>query len=124
MINKNYVTVKIKDLKKVHVAYIRYIGPFKGEVEIWSNLFQKLINWAGARDLVKCPGTQYFTVFRDNLKITEFYKFKTDACISVDKNTQGSGEINISVISAGKYAGAEFEQAWDLIYSEWLPQRG
>jgi len=131
MIDKNDVTVEIKELKEINVAYIRHIGPFKGEVETWSKLFQKLMKWAGARDLIKCPGTQFFTVFRDDLKITEFSKFKTDACISVDNNTEGSGEIGISIIPAGKYAvakfeidGSEFEQAWDLIYSEWLPQSG
>jgi AraC family transcriptional regulator len=131
MLDKRNITVEVKELKEVTVAYIRHIGPFKGEVEIWTNLFQKLMAWAGARNLLKCPGTQYFTLFRDDLTITEFSKFKTDVCISVEANTKPNGEVGVSVIPAGKYAvahfeidGSEFEQAWDSVYSEWLPQSG
>ncbi len=131
MISKKDVVVEVKELKEVNVTYIRHIGPFKGEAATWSKLFQKLMAWAGARGLIKCPGTQFFTIFRDDLKITEFSKFRADACISVESNTTGSGEIGISIIPAGKYAVAEFEiddsefeQAWDLVYSEWLPKSG
>ncbi len=131
MIKKKDVVVEVNELNEVNVAYIRHIGPFKGETETWGKLFKKLMAWAGARGLIKCPGTQFFTIFRDDLNITEFSKFRADACISVEPNTAGSGEISISIIPAGKYAVAEFEidasefeQAWDLVYGEWLPQSG
>jgi len=131
MLNKSDVTVEVKSLSEVTVAYIRHIGPFKGEVEKWTTLFQRLMKWAGSNNLIKCPGTMYFTVFRDDLKITEFSKFKADACISVEPTTVGSGDIGISTIPAGKYAVAqfeidasEFEQAWDSVYSHWLPESG
>ena len=131
MLNKNDVTVEVKHLSEVSVAYIRHIGPFKGETDAWGKLFQKLMKWAGSIDLIKCPGTEFFTIFRDDLKITEFSKFKADVCISVDPKTEGSGDIGISIIPAGKYAvaqfeidGSEFEQAWDAVYSFWLPESG
>ena len=89
------------------------------------------MKWGGARGLVKCPGTQFFTVFRDDLNLTDFSKFKADICISVDLGTKSEGEVGVSIIPAGKYAvasfeieGDEFEQAWDLVYSEWLPSSG
>lgn len=89
------------------------------------------MTWAGARDLIKCPGTQFYTIFRDDLKITEFSKFKADVCLSVEPNTKADGEIGISVIPGGKYAiakfeidGSEYEQAWDIVYSNWLPESG
>jgi len=131
MISRSDVTVEVKELKKADVAYIRHIGPFKGETEKWAELFRKLMTWAGARGLLKCPGTQYFTLFRDDLNITEFSKFKADVCISVEPNTKPDGEIGVSVIPAGLYAVAEiemdaseFEQAWDMVYSDWLPKSG
>lgn len=129
--NKNEITVEVKNLSEISVAYIRHIGPFKGQVKTWAKLFQRLMKWADSKNIIKCPGTMFFTIFRDDLKITEFSKFKADACISVESGTVGSGDIGISVIPAGKYAvaqfeidGSEFEQAWDSVYSNWLPESG
>ncbi len=131
MINQANINVEVKTLAATTIAYIRHIGPFKGETEIWAGLFQKLSQWAGARGLLKCPGTEYFTVFRDDLNITEFAKFKSDVSISVAADTKADGEVGISVIPAGKYAVAqleinvdEYEQAWELVYSHWLPNSG
>jgi len=131
MLNRSNMTVEVKKLKKVTVAYIRNIGPFKGEVELWAKLFQKLTTWASACGLLKCPGTQFYTILRDDLKITDFSKFKTDVSISVEANTKADGDIGISEIPAGQYAVAEieidateYEQAWDLVYSDWLPISG
>lgn len=131
MINKRDVEVEVKELNEINVAYIRHIGPFVGETEVWIGLFQKLITWAGARNLIKCPETQFYTVFRDDLKITDFSKFIADVCISVGPNIKSDGEIGISVIPSGKYAvsqleidGSEYEEAWDMVYSEWLPKSG
>jgi len=43
IMDKNNVTVEVKDLSEIPVAYIRHIGPFKGEVDTWAKLFQKLM---------------------------------------------------------------------------------
>jgi AraC family transcriptional regulator len=81
--------------------------------------------------LLKCPGTQFFTVFRDDLNLTDFSKFKADVCVSVEPFTKGDGEVGVSSIPGGKYAIAgfeidanEYEQAWELMFREWLPQSG
>jgi len=131
MLNRNDVKVEIKNIKEITVAYIRHIGPFKGEQQKWIQLFNKLVNWGAARGLIKCPDTQYFTVFRDEIEITDFSKFKADVCISVNAGTKADGDIGVSNIAGGKYAVAQFEidineyeQAWQLIYSEWLPNSG
>jgi AraC family transcriptional regulator len=131
MIKRSDVKVEVKDLAETSVAYIRHIGEFKGETKVWAGLFEKLKTWAAARGLIKCPETQFFTVFRDDLKITEFSKFIADVCISVAPNTKSDGEIGVSAIPSGKYAvaqfeidGSEFEEAWETVYSGWLPKSG
>ncbi len=70
-------------------------------------------------------------MFRDEWGITDFSKFKADVCISVASGTKADGDIGVSNIAGGKYAVAyfeididEYEQAWQLIYSEWLPNSG
>lgn len=131
MLKRSDVTIEVKNINEINVAYIRHIGPFIGQTKKWGQLFQKLINWGGARGLINCSDTQYFTLFRDELEITDFSKFKADICISVKADTKVDGDIGISKISGGKYAVAQFEinadeyeQAWQLIYSEWLPHSG
>ncbi|MDH5325467.1 MAG: AraC family transcriptional regulator [Gammaproteobacteria bacterium] len=131
MLNRSAISIEVKKLPQVSVAYIRHIGEFKGETEKWAALFHRLMKWGGARGLLKCPGTEFFTVFRDDLNLTDYAKFKADVCISVDSNTKPDGEVGVSIIPAGAYAvasfeidGDEFEQAWDLVYSEWLPSSG
>lgn len=131
MKNRSSVAIEVKELKEINIAYVRHVGAFKGEGEVWAGLFQKLMTWAGARGLIKCPETQFFTVFRDELKITEFSKFTSDICISIEPDTKSDGEIGISVIPAGKYAvaqfeidGSEYEEAWEMVYNDWLPKSG
>ena len=131
MIKKSDVIIQVKELEPVPIAYIRNIGPSNGQQETWARIFNKLIQWGGARNLIKCPGTDYFTVFRDSHEITDFSNFKSDLSMSVPAGTKGNGEVGISTIPGGKYAVAQFEidaseyqLAWDLVYSEWLPNSG
>lgn len=131
MLTRKNVTIEVRDFPEVQLAYLRHIGPFQGQQKKWAQLFEKLMTWGMARDLVSCPGTRFFTVFRDSLKITDFNKFKSDVCISVPPGSKSDGDIGTLVLPGGKYASAHFEidaeeyqQAWDIIYSDWLPGSG
>ena len=131
MLKRNNVTIEVSDLPEIQLAYLRHIGPFKGQQKTWAQLFEKLMTWGAARNLVSCPGTRFFTVFRDDLKISEFDTFKSDVCISVPPGSKSDGDIGTCLLPAGKYAMASFEinadeyqQAWDIIYSDWLPGSG
>lgn len=131
MRNINKATVTVKQLEPCTVAYIRHIGPFIGEVKTWRRLFDKLTHWVASRGLLKCPGSEFYTVFRDQIEITDFAKFKADVCVSVDAGTQSEGEVGVTTLAGGKYAVAlfeidadQYEQAWGLIYSRWLPDSG
>ncbi|EPJ46271.1 MAG: hypothetical protein OFPI_34160 [Osedax symbiont Rs2] len=131
MKNINQATVTVKQLEPCTVAYIRHIGPFIGESQTWRRLFDKLTHWVASRGLLKCPGSQFYTVFRDQIEITDFAKFKADVCVSVDAGTKAEGEVGVTTLAGGKYAVAlfeidaqQYEQAWGLIYSHWLPGSG
>jgi len=131
MMDQSKLNVEVKALPETTVAYIRHIGPFVGQQATWASLFQQLNQWAASRNLLKCPGTDYFTVFRDDVSITEFSKFKCDLSISVPAGTKAEGVVGVSTISVGQYAVAQFEidaneyqHAWELVYSHWLPNSG
>jgi len=132
MKNKEVRTnVEVKDMPELHVAYIRHIGPYQGDQELFGRLFNKLMAWAGPRGLLRFPETKVMTIYHDNPDITEESRLRTDACITVPQDTQVEGEIGKANIAAGKYAVAHFEitpdqyqDAWNAVYGGWLPESG
>jgi AraC family transcriptional regulator len=123
--------VEVKDMPELHISYIRHIGPYKGDQELFARLFNKLMAWAGPRGLLRFPETKAMTIYHDNPDITDESRLRTDACITVPEDTQVEGEIGKAKIPAGKYAVAHFEitpdqyqDAWNAVYGGWLPESG
>lgn len=132
MKDKKQFQVEVKNLPEFHAAYVRHIGPYKGDGELFENLFNKLMKWAGPRGLIRFPETKALTVYHDNPEITDDDKLRTSACISVPEDTSVDGEIGKMVIAGGKYAVArfelagseEYEGAWNAFMGGWLPGSG
>jgi AraC family transcriptional regulator len=123
--------VEVKDMPEMHIAYVRHIGPYAGNQELFGSLFNKLCTWAGPRGLLRFPETKMLTVYRDNPEITDENRLRVDACITVPADTQVDGEVGKAVIPAGRYAVAHFEitpdqygNAWNALYGGWLPDSG
>lgn len=124
--------VEVKAIPDFHVAYIRHIGPYKGNSGLFDTLFGKLMTWAGPRGLLRFPETQTLAVYHDDPNITDEDKLRTSVCITVDADTPVDGEVGKMVIPAGNYAMARFELtdtsqyegAWDAVFSAWLPDSG
>ncbi|MFC2004796.1 GyrI-like domain-containing protein [Chloroflexota bacterium] len=123
--------VEVRDLPEMHVAYIRHIGPYKGDIELFGRLFNQLMTWAGPRGLLRFPETKILAVYYDDPELTDESKHRVDACITIPIDTEVNGEIGKTIIPAGKYAIAHFEispdqyqEAWDAVYSGWLPDSG
>jgi AraC family transcriptional regulator len=130
--NKELIaSVEVKDIADIHVAYIRHIGPYAGDQQLFGNLFNRLCTWAGPRGLLRFPETKFVTIYYDNPEITDENKLRTDVCITVPADTQVDGEVGKATIPAGKYAIAHFEinperygDAWNAVYGGWLPESG
>lgn len=124
-------SVEIKEFEKMIVAYVRYIGPYKGNAKLFENLFQKLFSWAGPRNLLDQPDMKAIVVYHDNIAITDEDKLRTSVCIPVPETTQVDGEIGKMEIQGGKYVVARFEvnalqfmEAWTWVFSSWFPSSG
>ena len=130
--NKELKTnVEVKDVPEMHVAYIRHIGPYAGDEQLFGNLFNRLYSWAGPRGLLRFPDTKPITIYHDNPDITDETKLRTDVCITVPADAKVDGEIGKATIPAGKCAIAHFEinldqygDAWNAVYGGWLPESG
>ncbi len=125
------VNVEVKDIPEMHVAYVRHIGPYKGDQELFDRLFGKLMNWAGPRGLLRFPETKVLSVYYDNPEITDESRLRVDAGITVPADTEVEGEVGKTTIPAGKYAVAHFEitpdqyqDAWNAVYGGWMPSSG
>jgi AraC family transcriptional regulator len=124
--DKSKYKVEVKEMPPLTVAYVRHIGPFQGV----AMAFQKLMQWAGPRGLIRFPQTQMLAIYHDSPHITETDKLRSDACITVPLDTKVEGEIGKTDIPGGLFAVAhaeitqdEFGQAWDALM-DWLAGSG
>ena len=92
MKGKNQIKVEVKEMPKLHVAYVRHIGPYKGDSELFERLFGNLMKWAGPRGLLRFPETKVLAVYHDDPKITDEDKLRTSACITIPGDTPVEGE--------------------------------
>jgi len=127
--NDRNITVEVKDMPEFTVAYIRHIGPYKGNSALFEELFGRLMAWAGPRGLMETPDLKCLAVYHDNPDITEDSKLRLSVCISVPVDTEVEGEIGKMAIPGGKYAMShfellpnEYEDAWNAVYGQWLPE--
>jgi AraC family transcriptional regulator len=124
-------SVEVKELPEYSAAYIRHVGPYMGNSELFGRLFGQLMAWAGPRGLMG-PDTRIFSLYEDNPGITDEEKLRMSVCISVPADTKVEGEIGKRAIAGGKYAVGHFEllspdqyaDAWTSIYSGWFPESG
>ena len=123
--------VEIQDLSSMHVAYVRHVGPYAGDAQLFERLWQKLCNWAGPRGLIQPPTTKMLSIYHDDPNVTDEDKLRVSVCLTVPDDTAVDGEINAMDIPGGKYAVAKFElnpdqygDAWTSVYGAWLPRSG
>jgi AraC family transcriptional regulator len=128
--NDLIASIEVRDIPEMHVAYIRHIGPYAGNMQMFGQLFGRLAAWAGPRGLLS-PEAKFLTLYHDNPGITNDKKLRTDIGVTVPKGTRVDGEIGKAVIPAGKYAVAHFEikpdqfgAAWNAVDAGWIPESG
>ena len=130
MSNAKKAEVTVEQLPETTVAYVRHTGPYKGNAKLFEDLYGKLMRWAGPRGLLD-EKTACLSVYHDDPEVTDENRLRVSACIPVPPDTEVSGEVGKMSIDAGGYAIArfelsedEFQDAWNYVYGQWLPQSG
>ena len=120
--------VKIERMEKKRVAYVRYIGPYAGNTELFSNLYSRLFAWAGPRNI---DTSTTYVMYHDDPAVTEEKNLRVSVCVPVADDVKVSGEICEMTIGGGEYAVGsfvvkpdEFGEAWDWMCGQWLPGSG
>ncbi len=122
--------VRVEDLPETPLAYIRHVGPYAGDTDLFGQLFGRLFQWAGARGLIG-PQSQTVSIYHDNPEITDEEKLRVSVGLTIPADTEVSGEVGKMTLPAGSCAIARFEilphqygDAWQAVYGEWLPESG
>jgi AraC family transcriptional regulator len=118
------MTAKLVDRQPVHVAYLRYEGPFGAAVsEFWQHT---VYPWMVANDLV---GRTRFGISRDDPAVTAPDRCRYDAAVEVPADFRGAGKHLCTTLPGGKYAAARFSgtvdqiaDAWASLLRDWLPE--
>lgn len=117
---------EVRRCPAMRVAFIRHIGPYE-EVPL---VFERLINWASARGLVR-PESRLLGVAHDDPSVTPPDRLRFDSCLEVGANAVGEGEVGIQEFPAGDYAiGTHFgpfetlSETYSWLGAEFIPSTG
>lgn len=123
--------ITVKFLPEKTVAYIRNMGPYNGDRELYQQHRERLFLWAGAQGLLESPTFQYLILYHDNPEVALTNNLRMSLCIAVPADTKVGGEIGKMLVAGGKYVVCRFEMepkdfpcAWEWLYGEWLPNSG
>lgn len=128
---KQIKNIEVRDIPEMTLAYVRHTGPYKGDINLFERLWNKLFTWAGPRNLIGGKGFMSLVIYHDDPHITEDDKLRMSICITVPPGTKVDGEVGKMKLEASRCAVArfeldatEFQQAWDWVYGQWLPSSG
>ncbi len=122
--------VVVESISEMTVAYVRNVGPYEGNEDLFSDLYTQLFTWAVPRGLVDDTCVP-LNIYHDNPDITEKQKLRVMVAIPVDASVKPEGAIGVTRLSGGKYGVCrfllkkdEFGEAWDWMFSSWLANSG
>ena len=124
-----HIQVEVRDAAPKAFAYVRHIGPYAGDAELFGRLFGKVFAWAGPRGLL-APEARPLTIYHDDPEVTPAEKLRISVGITVPEGTAVDGEIGLLEIPGGKYAVAtcairpgQYVAAWNALM-DWFPSSG
>lgn len=120
--------VSIEKIEKTRLAYIRYVGPYAGDAQLFENLYGRLFAWAKPRGV---DTSVTYVLYHDDPAITEETKLRISVCVPIGEDVAVSGEVCEMEAFGGTCAvghfdlkNGEYDQAWASMYSGWLPTSG
>ncbi|MBX2873033.1 MAG: AraC family transcriptional regulator [Saprospiraceae bacterium] len=97
--------IEVKPLPEMKLLGIMQIGEF----EKMESLFESLMKWSAQKGILNPYGFKVITIYHDNPNVTQLEKTRFSACITVDEEIEGEGEIRALTIEKGSYAVGRFE---------------
>jgi AraC family transcriptional regulator len=124
------IDIQVRTLQPTTLAYLRHVGPYKGNVDLFRRLFGQLMAWAGPRGFLE-PEPRLLSLFLDNPNLTPAAKHRLEVAVVVPPGTAPDGPIGIKTLEGGLYAlgrawvrGDQYAEPWDALVGDWLPGSG
>ncbi|WP_104399562.1 AraC family transcriptional regulator [Vibrio penaeicida] len=120
--------VQIEQLPGLRVAYVRNIGNFVSNGQLFEELYRRLMQWAQPRQIALSPS---YHLYHDSPFITDKSQLRVMVAVPIEQEIKTSGDVSSTTLSGGLYAvrtfyltGTEFSYAWEWMVSVWLPKSG
>ncbi len=111
------------------LAYIRNVGPYMGDTQLFERLFSQVLDWVQAKGLVRYD-MESIAVYHDDPETVPPEEQRISVGFTVPTGSVGEGDIQIMTLPAGKYAVGSFEihpdqygEAWEQLY-EYIQSSG
>lgn len=134
MLKNSNLQIHVKTMPEITIAYLRHNGAYDPmDKPFFQSQFHKLMSWAIPLQLFNPPVTKALTIFSSGHPDTTAPENLTvDVAISLETPVTPTGEIGTRSIPAGQYAVVslrdvtmqESAEAWNTLFSEWLPESG
>ena len=118
---------KIEVISATRVLYIRHVGPYKGDSDLFQNLFNELYIYAKELDLLDGKN-KWFVMYHDFSELTEDEKLRMSVCVSIEREIRPKGKFGLTQIEGGKYAIGrfkvkpdEYQAAWNMMLLKCIP---
>jgi len=117
---------EIRELTEREVAFVSFTGNYMGNPQIFQDLFDKLIGWAGPKGLIS-PESVFLSAYQDDPDITPPDELKLELCMGIPGDVQVDGDMGRKVLPGGRYAvmraeltgPEEYGPAWSAVV-EWM----
>ncbi|NAS12265.1 AraC family transcriptional regulator [Poritiphilus flavus] len=100
--------IQIKALPERNLAYIRHIGPYKGDTELFGRLFGEVYAWAGPKGVLARPEMEAITVYHDPHTVPEEEQ-RISVGVTVPENIMAEGNMKILKLPKANYLVGSFE---------------
>ncbi|PKP00896.1 MAG: AraC family transcriptional regulator [Bacteroidetes bacterium HGW-Bacteroidetes-6] len=107
--------IEVKTMPALKLLYVRHTGAF----DQIGMAYGKLMQWAGPRGLLQSPNFKTATVYHDDPAITKIENLRQSACITIDRDVKGEGEIGRLDLPANLCAVGRFEIGVDGFSDAW-----
>lgn len=132
-----YLGTRLEFFQPQKAAYVRYIGPYAGEDQLFKSLYQRLISRMMERGLEVREPMKGLVLYHDDPSITEEEKLRVTVCMTLEDQQHRleefpqDSDMGILELAGGWYSCSSFKthregflQAWDWVYNTWIPQSG
>ena len=115
-------TIKLVEYPARELAYIRHTGPYMGDTELFTSLFNQVSEYMQKLNHFG-PSTEAISMYHDDPKTVPVKDQRISVGFTVPIDSEGDGQVEILQIPAGRFVVGSFEidpdgyaGAWETMY--------